>query len=252
MEFTGGPKWIKDRTILLTHTGSKAYGTNIEGISDTDIKGVCIPPKEYYLGLESFNEYNNTGGKNFKNTCKDVDINIIHISKFVKDAMAGVPNNLDILFTRREHIISINEFGSELVGIRHEFLSKQIYRKYGGYAITQKKRLEGVSRASLVREYEYDTKMAMHSVGLLYSAIEILTTGNLSTYHPKRELLMSIRRGNFKLSEVLDIISELDEKLKYSYKHTYNVPDKPNYGKINKWLIGINEKVILGLGNDFE
>ncbi|GAA0339248.1 hypothetical protein GCM10008967_31950 [Bacillus carboniphilus] len=85
--------WLEDRTIILAPTGSYAYGTNTE-TSDKDYKGVCIPPIDFYLGLNAFNEYNTTGGKNFKNTKDDIDINIIHINKFVKDAMHGVPNNI--------------------------------------------------------------------------------------------------------------------------------------------------------------
>lgn len=69
--------WLEDSTIILAPTGSYAYGTNTEE-SDRDYKGVCIPPIDYYLGLESFNEYNNSGGKNFKNTKDDIDINITY------------------------------------------------------------------------------------------------------------------------------------------------------------------------------
>ncbi|USK36431.1 nucleotidyltransferase domain-containing protein (plasmid) [Bacillus sp. F19] len=99
-------KWLEDRTIILSPTGSYAYGTNTE-TSDKDYKGVCIPPIEYYLGLDAFNEYNTTGGKNFRNTKDDIDVSIIHINKFVKDAMQGVPNNIEILFVRPEDLSTI-------------------------------------------------------------------------------------------------------------------------------------------------
>jgi predicted nucleotidyltransferase len=91
------PNWLEQRTILICITGSHAYGTNVEG-SDLDYRGVAIPPEEYYFGLKTFNEFNTTGGNNFKNKKDDVDIAIAHINKFVMDAMAGVPNNIEILF----------------------------------------------------------------------------------------------------------------------------------------------------------
>ena len=91
MKFPDNMAWLQQRTILLTITGSHAYGTNVE-TSDMDYKGVCIPPDEYYFGLKTFNDYNTTGGKNFKNTKDDIDISIMHINKFVSDAMQGVPN----------------------------------------------------------------------------------------------------------------------------------------------------------------
>ena len=56
-ELPDNMQWLKNRTILLTRTGSHAYGTNTPE-SDEDYRGVCIPPPEYYLGLKSINEYN--------------------------------------------------------------------------------------------------------------------------------------------------------------------------------------------------
>ena len=82
--------WLKNRTILLTRTGSHAYGTNTPE-SDEDYRGVCVPPPEYYLGLKSINEYNTSGGKNFTtNKAGDVDVTVTHINKFVRDALNGV------------------------------------------------------------------------------------------------------------------------------------------------------------------
>lgn len=115
--------WLEDRTIILSPTGSYAYGTNTD-TSDKDYKGVCIPPVEYYLGLDSFNEYNTSGGKNFRNTKDDVDVNIIHVNKFVRDAMQSVPNNIEILFVRPEDYIKVTPLGQILIDNRHLFLSK--------------------------------------------------------------------------------------------------------------------------------
>lgn len=44
---------LKPHTILLTLAGSRAYGTNTF-TSDVDLKGVCVPPKEFYLGTKRF------------------------------------------------------------------------------------------------------------------------------------------------------------------------------------------------------
>ena len=41
---------LVDRTILLTVTGSRAYGMSQES-SDVDLKGIAIPTKEYYFGF---------------------------------------------------------------------------------------------------------------------------------------------------------------------------------------------------------
>jgi uncharacterized protein len=237
--------WLEERTIILAPTGSHAYGTNIEE-SDKDYKGVCIPPIEYYLGLESFNEYNNSGGKNFKNTKDDVDVNIIHINKFVKDAMQGVPNNIEILFVRQKDYLKVTPLGQKLIDNRHLFLSKQIKNKFGGYAYSQIQKLKnkksnGTGRQDLIDKHGYDTKFFMHSVRLLTSAIEILETGDFSTYRPNRQFLLDCRNGKYSFEEALKIVEYYDNELKVAIEKS-ELPSKPNYKKINQLLIEINKE----------
>lgn len=237
--------WLEERTIILAPTGSYAYGTNTDE-SDKDYKGVCIPPVEYYLGLDAFNEYNNSGGKNFKNTKDDVDVNIIHVNKFVKDAMQGVPNNIEILFVRPEDYIKVTELGQVLIDNRHLFLSKQIQKKFGGYAYSQIQKLRakksnGTGRQDLIQKYDYDTKFAMHSVRLLTSAIEILETGDYSTFRTNRDELLAIRNGKYTLDEMLELVEQLDSDLKKTVEVSV-LPKTPDYHKINKMLIDLNTK----------
>lgn len=247
--------WLEDRTILLTKAGSVIYGTNVE-TSDTDYKGVCIPPKEYYLGLKSINEYNKSGGKNFgeHNTKDDIDIVICHINKFVRDAMQGVPNNLDILFCRDEDIIYVDEFGKELRSIRKEFLSKEIYKKFCGFAMAQRYKLDikkqnGTGRQDLVEKFGYDTKFAYHAIRLLYCAKQILLTHDYCSYRPEeeRKLLLDIRAGKYTLEGIFEMFDRLDKEIHQHYDES-TLQKTPNYHKINKWLIGINERA---LNHDF-
>lgn len=239
--------WLEDRTILLTPTGSYAYGTNTQN-SDKDYKGVCVPPIEYYLGLEAFNEYNTSGGKNFKNTKDDIDINILHVNKFVKDAIQGVPNNIEILFVRPEDCIKVTELGQILIDNRHLFLSKSIKAKFGGYAYSQIQKLKaknsnGTGRVDLIEEFDYDTKFFSHAVRLLTSGMEILTTGDFSTYRPNREYLLECRNGKYTLDEALKVVGELDKELASAYENS-KLPKTPDYKKINELLIDINKRAL--------
>ncbi|MFS0560468.1 nucleotidyltransferase domain-containing protein [Terribacillus sp. 179-K 1B1 HS] len=241
-------EWLEERTIILAPTGSYAYGTNTEE-SDKDYKGVCIPPVSYYLGLESFNEYNSSGGKNFKNTKDVVDINIIHITKFVKDAMTGVPNNMEILFLRREQYLKVTALGQRLIDNRHLFLSKAIQRKFGGYANAQIQQLKQRNksrsgRMDLIQQYGYDTKFFMHSVRLLTSAIEILETGDFSTYRPNRNLLLDCRNGKYTFNEAVELVAALDIELKKAAERS-TLPEKPDYHAINELLVSINTAAIV-------
>lgn len=236
-------EWLEDRTIILSPTGSYAYGTNVE-TSDKDYKGVCIPPVDYYLGLESFNEYNTSGSKNFKNTKDDTDVSIIHINKFVKDAMQGVPNNIEILFVRPEDYIKVTPLGKVLIENRHLFLSKMIQKKFGGYAYSQIQKLKnkksnGTGRQDLIELYDYDTKFFMHGVRLITSAIEILDTGDYSTFRPNRELLLDCRNGKYTFEEALEMIEHYDNELKFAVERSA-LPKTPDYHTINDMLIEIN------------
>lgn len=149
------PDWMLGGLILLGKTGSHAYGTNTPE-SDTDYKGVCIPPTSYFLGLDSFKGYDKTGGKNFKNTANDVDVTILHVNKFVRDALEGVPNNLELLYLDKSDYLFLDGFGLDLVNERHEFLSKRVFKKFGGFARSQKVALDKSYNA---QTGEYDTKM---------------------------------------------------------------------------------------------
>jgi uncharacterized protein len=239
--------WLEERTVLLAPTGSFAYGTNTEN-SDKDFKGVCIPPIDYYLGLESFNEYNTSGGKNFKNTKDDVDVNIIHINKFVRDAMQGVPNNIEILFVKQRDFLKVTDLGQILLNNRHLFLSKAIKNKFGGYAFSQIQKLKnknsnGTGRQDLIEQFGYDTKFFMHSVRLLTSAIEILNTGDFSTYRTNRQELLDCRNGKYSFEEALRLVEHYDDLLKTAVEKS-PLPKTPDYHKINKLLISINQAAL--------
>jgi len=125
--------WVKNNTIYLTKHGSHAYGTNTPS-SDLDIRGVCIAPKNFYLGLlDNFEQFI---------TKHPVDITVFEISKFCKLAMDGNPNCLEIIFTESTDHIFSNKIGESLLNIREEFLSKKTRYTFAGYAFQQLRRLK--------------------------------------------------------------------------------------------------------------
>lgn len=237
------PEWLQSNTVLVGRVGSHAYGTATE-TSDLDYKGICVPPVDYFLGLKSFDGYDKSGGKNFKNQAGDVDVTIIHINKFVRDAMAGVPNNIELLFLNDEDYIHINDYGFELLDIRNHFLSKQIMKKFGGYAKSQAQKMQqfnsnGKARSELVEKYGYDTKFFMHTVRLLQMATEILLTGKMKTKRSNAEFLVALRNGSHTLEEALSYIEDLEKQLQDAYKKS-TLHERPNEEFINNWLINFN------------
>ena len=241
------PRWMESNIILLGKTGSHAYGTATES-SDLDFKGVCIPPKEYFLGLNSFDGYDKSGGKNFKNKAGDMDVTILHINNFVRDATAGVPNNLELLFLDEEDYLYVNEYGQMLIDMRKHFLSKQIMKKFGGYAKSQAQKMQnlksnGKPRQDLIEKYGYDTKFFIHTVRLLQMAIETLITGDLKVKRPNANFLVSLRMGLYTLDEALEYINRLEAQLQIAYSNS-TLPEQPNYDFINAWLTEFNLRYI--------
>ncbi|MCL4834862.1 MAG: nucleotidyltransferase domain-containing protein [Caldilineaceae bacterium] len=124
-------EWIERVTILKVIWGSQAFGT-ADDESDTDIRGVCIPPRRYILGLGNFEQYEERAS----------DTVIYSLAKFVTLAQANNPNILDILWAAEEDIRYIDSFGAQLRGARDLFLSRQVAQTYAGYAASQIRRME--------------------------------------------------------------------------------------------------------------
>ena len=131
--YTGNLGWLADRTIFCTVHGSQAYGTNLPG-SDTDVKGVCVPPKEYYFGHDMTFEQAEQS---------EPDMVVYSLKKFMALAANCNPNIIEVLFTDREHWIEWTDAGLKLWRNRRLFLSKKAKHTFSGYAMAQLKRIKG-------------------------------------------------------------------------------------------------------------
>jgi uncharacterized protein len=124
-------EWLERATILKVLWGSHAFGT-ANPDSDVDIRGVCIPPRSYLIGLAAFEQAEDA----------ENDTVIYSLAKFMALALANNPNMLDLLWANEEHILYMDEYGRELRAHRDLFLSRQVARTYAGYAENQLRRME--------------------------------------------------------------------------------------------------------------
>jgi predicted nucleotidyltransferase len=241
--------WLEERTILLAETGSRAYGTSLD-TSDVDIKGICIPPIEYYLGLTAFNEYDTTGGKNFKNKGKDdVDVSVFHINKFVSDALKGSMVNIELLYIEPSKYLKLTDLGRWLMAYRHLFLSKFLKKKLAGQALSHMNAVKDsfknrTGRQELVNAYGYDTKELMNALKSLTQGIEIMKTGSFTTFRPNHQFLLECRTGRYTYEQAVSIFEDLDRELVDAHKHS-NLPEEVNRLRINDLLVAINKEVLL-------
>jgi predicted nucleotidyltransferase len=126
--------WLSERTILLTVHGSRAYGLS-RPASDTDVKGIAVPPREMLHGfVDSFEQ---------AELRAPVDCVIFEIRKFCRLAANANPNIVEILFTDPRHWLKTTPQHQLLWEGRQLFLSKKVRHTFAGYAHAQLKRIEG-------------------------------------------------------------------------------------------------------------
>lgn len=120
------------RLIFETVHGSTAYGLARHD-SDVDLKGIVVGPRRWYFGIDAAPE--------------QIDLSADHvryeIRKFLRLAADANPTVLELLFTAPEHHRTVTESGRFLLDNRHAFLSKRIADRFGGYALSQLKRIRG-------------------------------------------------------------------------------------------------------------
>ena len=95
-------------------------------------------------------------------------------------------------------------------------------------------------------------KHMMHLVRLYLMCLDILNNGEIITYREKdHNFLMDIRNGKYlddnkqPTPEFFDIVDDLESKLDMA-KRTTDLPDNPDYKKINEFLASVNERVVKG------
>lgn len=122
-----------DGTTLIFETlhGSRAYDLAREG-SDWDYKGVLIGPKAWYFGFDSAPEQIEHGPDHVH----------FELRKFCRLAEKGNPTLLETLFTDPADHRVCTRLGERLLAARGQFLSKRVAGSFGGYALSQLKRIK--------------------------------------------------------------------------------------------------------------
>lgn len=143
---------LKERTILLTVAGSRAYGMHMPA-SDVDLKGICVPTAEYRKGfLHRFEQADKASHMMIFYDCLtpleqgkadggELEGTVYGIRKFFQLAADANPNILDLLYCRDEEVRLITPIGAKLRENAQLFLSKKARWTFGGYAVAQLKRI---------------------------------------------------------------------------------------------------------------
>lgn len=236
-------KLLPDNLILLGYRGSIAHGmyvpdTDPDSIDDKDIMGIYVAPLEHYLGF---------GRAQHKEVfIEEWDSVCYEMRKFYSLLLKSNPNVLSLLWISGKHIIYEHEIGKLLRESRDVFVSKNAYKSFTGYAVSQLKRMThfkyegymGEKRKKLVEKYKYDTKNAAHLIRLLRMGIEYLRDGILYVERKDASELLEIKKGKWTLEKVKEEADRLFKIAEDAYKAS-SLPGRPDRDKAEQLLIEI-------------
>ena len=219
---------LMDHVILRCIVGSRAYGL-AEDESDTDRRGIYLPPADLHWSLNGIPEQlvNATNEDCFW-----------ELQKFITLALKANPNTLECLYTPLvEHATPL---ARELLAMRDAFLSKRVYQTYSGYVRTQFNKL--TARLDSGREVKW--KHAMHLIRLLLAGIRTLREQTVPvSVAEHRERLLAIRRGEMPWPEVDAWRLTLGQEFDDAFSKT-QLPIEPDFARANHLLIKARRSMI--------
>ena len=232
--------------ILKCYGGSIAYGTNTPE-SDVDVRGIFIPPKDYWLGLKRVDQ------------CigKDPDTDYKALARYLELALGNNPNILEYLFLLDKHYIwrdvpdDLKHLGKKLIENRDLFLSKKCKHSYLGYAWSQFTRMDKLNanvnqnkrRLDLVEKFGYDTKNAMHLIRLLRTGMEILVEQTIHVHRDDARELLDIKAGKYTYEQLKEQVDRYKEMIEEAYVKS-TLQYSPDREKVHQLCMEMAEEAI--------
>ncbi|WP_264524739.1 nucleotidyltransferase domain-containing protein [Flavobacterium sp. N502536] len=113
-------------------------------------------------------------------------------------------------------------------------------KEYTEYWAWIEKRNEDRYNTNQQHGKNYDSKNMMHTIRLLQTAEQILSTGKLNIKVSNRDELLDIKAGNKEYDDLLEMADQLIASIESHYV-TSNLPEKPDEEKAIQILITIRE-----------
>lgn len=245
------PKWLADNAQYLCVMGSQAYGVSTD-LSDLDIYGYCIPPKEMvfpHLAGEipgfgtQIQRFEVWSEHHVRDPAKAIerDFAVYSIVKYFQLCMENNPNMIDSMFVPRNCIIHSTAVSEHVRENRRMFLHRGAWHKFKGYAYAQMSKIRNKvnssneKRAATIEEFGYDLKFAYHCVRLMNEVEQILVEKDLDLQR-NREQLKSIRRGEWSLEQLEAYFTNKEHALETAYAKS-DLPHGPNEDAIKTLLL---------------
>lgn len=239
-------------TIIRVPCGSTLTGLNVPGKDDRDEMGVAIEPIKEFVGFSEFDQliYRSAAEREGKHDVPsqpgDLDLTIYSLKKFLRLAMQGNPQLVQVFFVPQKMWVSGDARGAQLQELAPLIISKQAGYRYLGYLEAQRQRLLGergqkkVNRPELEEKFGFDTKYAMHILRLGFQGVELLLTGRISfpMQEKDRAFCYATRVGEVPLNDVLTKAGELEREIKDLIKDG-PLNDKPDIEAVEAWMVNM-------------
>lgn len=218
--------------------GSQAYGTAVDG-SDIDIRGIMMPTIDECLSLNGLMD---SKVINTTDEYKKYDVVVYPLQKFIKLALECNPSVLEWLFVSNKCIRIMEEPAKILRDNRLMFLSRQIYKKFKGYAYAEFSSLTkltgetGAKRRDEILKHGYSPKNAMNCIRLLEQGIELLNTANIIFPRPNSQELLSIKQGKLQYDQIARKFDDLLKELEQAYFDS-KLPDSTRFNDVDKMMV---------------
>jgi len=215
-----GEPALFDRVILRVVIGSRAYGLDRED-SDTDRRGVYLPPAELHWSLYGVPEQidDEPGQQTFW-----------ELRKFLVMGLKANPNVLESLWSPL--VESATPLGRELLALRDRFLSRLVFQTYSGYVASQFRKIE----ADLRRHGAPKWKHVMHLLRLLHAGVQVLRSGEVPVHvGPLRDRLLAVRGGAVAWADVEAWRQQLHTEFAAAAAAT-RLPEQPDHAAVDGFL----------------
>lgn len=220
-QFAPESQYLKQNIIYECLVGSKAFGLADEE-SDEDIRGIYVAPDDVLMSLWGAPEQ-----------LEDKECDTVHweLEKYLRLALKANPNVLETMWTPL--IRKKTDLAEQLLGIREIFLSQHIFKTFGGYALSQFKKM----KTEYQQTGNFRNKHALHLIRLLISGAKALTEGaimiDVSEY---RSDLLAIKAGTLSFEEIQQWRRQLEEEFNRAHEKTI-LPELPDVKAANEFLL---------------
>jgi uncharacterized protein len=226
-----GFKYPED-LIHVFQGGSHQHGASIPGrISDIDLFGVYIERPDRALGVSEETHF--TGGTQdqyVRNRPGDEDYKCYTLSRWAGLACKGNPTVLGFLYTSctmrgmwedyiipNKNLFKASSHAKAFLGYAKGQVARLVGDKpqlvIGGEYFKPKGKGKHGQRPELEAAFGYDTKAAMHLMRLMFEAEEYMKTGEITYPRPEKDLLLSIRQGDWTWDKLFFEYNEAEKRV---------------------------------------